>query len=125
MTSKRSLKLSNQLSLAHRDDCKTKKDTKFYLTKKDLILTRKSPQTVGATINNENTAQERTATEVTGPNGWCMGLIKVRKVEKNQELIQSSTTPDTGYHKGCRISKVFNWDMPGKLENEGEVFLRD
>ena len=78
-----------------------------------------------ATINNENTAQKRTATEVTGPNWWCMGFIKVRKVKKKQESIQSSTTPDTGYHKGSHISKVINWDMPGKLENEAEVLLRD
>ena len=47
---------SNQLSLPHQDDCKTRYDTKYYITKQGPNT--EPSQTMGATINNESTTTE-------------------------------------------------------------------
>ena len=56
MTSRRQLNLSNQHSFPHRDDCKTKKDTKYCTTKQGPYI--KPQQKRGATINNESATTE-------------------------------------------------------------------
>ena len=45
----------DQFSLPHQNDCKTRNDAKYCKAKTDL------PETMGATINNESNALERTA----------------------------------------------------------------
>ena len=49
----RKTKQSNQLSLPHQNDCKTRKGTKYCITKQGPII--EPPLTMGATINNEST----------------------------------------------------------------------
>ena len=47
---------TNQLSLPHQGDCKTRKDNKYCITKQGSNTEPK--QTMGATINNELTTTE-------------------------------------------------------------------
>ena len=46
----------NQLLIPHHDDCKTRKDTKYCITKQGPNT--EPPQTKGAIINNESTTIE-------------------------------------------------------------------
>ena len=61
-TSERQLKYNNQVSLPHQDDFKAKKDTKYCIIKQGLNM--QSPQTMGATFNNDS-ATTTTTTEPT------------------------------------------------------------
>ena len=63
----RQTKQSNQLSLLHQDDCKTRMDTKQCTTKQSTITESQNGSNKQQRINNNRTtALERTAAETTG-----------------------------------------------------------
>ena len=87
----RQTKQSNQLSLTHQGDCKTKMDIKFSTTKLEQLQT----PTMGVTINNRTTALERTAAEATGGGGglnafyWYQIFALDSAVVEVQEMFSS------------------------------------
>ena len=62
----RQTKQSNQLSLPHQDDCKTKMDTKKRTTKHKTITESHNESNNQQRINNRTTALEPTAAKATG-----------------------------------------------------------